>query len=38
MRSRIWRNLWDDGMGLATRARAFMEGGIDAAAKAKTHH
>jgi D-psicose/D-tagatose/L-ribulose 3-epimerase len=34
----IWRNLWDDGMDLATHARAFMEGGINAAAKAKAHH
>ena len=33
----IWRNLWDDGMDLATHAREFMANGIQAAARAKTH-
>ena len=34
----IWRNMWDDGMDLATHARSFIAGGINAAAKAKAHH
>jgi D-psicose/D-tagatose/L-ribulose 3-epimerase len=34
----IWRNLWEDSMDLATHARSFMEGGINAARKAKAHH
>ena len=34
----IWRNMWDDGMDLATHARSFIAGGIHAAAKAKAHH
>ena len=34
----IRRNLWEDSMDLATHARAFMAGGINAAAKAKAHH
>ncbi|SAK82906.1 xylose isomerase domain-containing protein [Caballeronia catudaia] len=34
----IWRNLWDDGMDLATHAREFIAGGINAAAKARSHH
>lgn len=34
----IWRNLWEDSMDLATHARSFMEGGINAARKARAHH
>ena len=34
----IWRNLWDDSMDLATHARTFIAGGINAAAKARAHH
>jgi D-psicose/D-tagatose/L-ribulose 3-epimerase len=30
--------MWDDGMDLATHARSFIAGGINAAAKAKAHH
>jgi D-psicose/D-tagatose/L-ribulose 3-epimerase len=33
----IWRNLWDDSMDLATHARGFIAGGLNAAAKAKQH-
>ena len=31
----VWRNLWDDGADLARRAKTFMEGEIDAAAKVR---
>jgi D-psicose/D-tagatose/L-ribulose 3-epimerase len=34
----IWRNLWDDGMDLASHARTFIAGGINAAAKARAYH
>ncbi len=33
----VWRNLWEDSMDLAIHARGFMENGIQAAARARTH-
>ena len=33
----IWRNLWDDGMNLATHARQYMANSLQAAAMARSH-